>query len=126
MPKKTQYWKQWLKLGRLIPMATIVVARASGVTAIFIPKEFGIAEGFVITLLGLLAADALAERMNHLEKISERFNEIQVLPQLRPRSELTHPAEWVFDSREIDVLAISACYLLSYGSFFEDALRKGA
>jgi hypothetical protein len=105
---------------------TLIVALASGVTAIVLPKEFGIAEGFMITLLGLLAADALIERMSHLEKISERLDEIQTRPQLRPRTELRHPAEWVMGAREIDVLAVSACYLLSYGKFFEDALRSGA
>ena len=66
--------KQWLNLRRIIPLLTILGAGAAIILAMLGIVNLSIAEGIIVTLLALLASDALTERIGILERIERSLN----------------------------------------------------
>ena len=89
MKSNSQSWRRWIRLDRLIPLATILSAFLAILLAGFQVLDFSIFEGLALALLGLMGFDALAERMGILERIQTRLESIEnVGPSLWPESKL--------------------------------------
>lgn len=66
-----KWWHKWLKLDRLIPLATMIGVLVT-VALSFVKDsglDFTIFENLVLVLLGLISFDAFIERMGILERI---------------------------------------------------------
>ncbi len=66
-------WREWLKISRLIPLVTVLVALAIGILTLLNRFQTSLAEGIIITLLALLATDTLIE-LSLLEKIESKVS----------------------------------------------------
>lgn len=85
MEKSNKKWLQdWIKLERLVPLAIIGLAGSA-----FILERLGIVtlsvpEGLVLAVLGLLAFDALGERMGILKRIQDSLDLINKAQDPKP------------------------------------------
>jgi len=119
-------WKHWLKISRLVPLMTIVVAGGVGILALLGRFQASLAEGIIITILALLAVDALTERLSLLEKIESQLGSFVSTECLRDRSQLPSPQERAQTASEIAVVAVSAISLMvPYLGFFEQKMIEG-
>lgn len=120
-------WKRWVKPSRLIPSLTILGAGSIGVLSYLGVITLSIPEGVIIALLGLLAIDALIERLDILERIDAKLNRITVnQPLLRKRLDLPPVGERAINASEICIVAVAATTLATYHlNFFERKIRDG-
>ncbi|RIK73280.1 hypothetical protein DCC62_17710 [candidate division KSB1 bacterium] len=118
-------WRDWLKLRRLLPLLTIAFAVGVGVLSFFdliaqVPDEV------IVTLLALIAVDALVERMSLLEKISARVEKWPEEEVLRDRSKLNRMEELAAGATEIWAAGISLVSIIRpYDNFYLQKLRDG-
>ena len=64
-----KWWQSWIKPERLVPLATVIGAFIALLLAALGILTVSVPEGVMLSLLALLAADALVERMGILERI---------------------------------------------------------
>ena len=122
-----KYFKTWLKPSRLIPLITILAAGVVIILSLVDVFELETQDEIIITLLALIAADALSERLAILEKINKQLSNLKVPQTLRSREYLPSLSEDAKNASEICVLAISAIALISKSmSFFEERIKSGA
>ena len=62
-------WKEWTKFQRIIPLTTAAMAFIAVAAANLGFLVLSVSEQIILTILGLLAVDALVERMRILDKI---------------------------------------------------------
>jgi hypothetical protein len=118
--------KQWLRPSRLIPLLTILGAGAAVVLSRLQVTKLSIAEEIVISLLALLAADALSERIGILEGIENRLSNLSTRQLLKSRAEIPSYEEKVAHASEICILAVSAISLIHrFLSNFESRVKDG-
>lgn len=119
-------WKDWLVLGRLIPVITVVLA-----VGVSISPLFGFAinteqlQSIVVVLLGLLAVNALTERLTMLERIESRLPLLNEYTQLRERAQLKPLAESAPNCRELWMISVSASAVFPSKFAYFDKLAKG-
>jgi hypothetical protein len=83
--QETKYnptWRSWLKIGRLVPLLTILTATVVGILSFLGHFQVTMAEVVIIALLTLLSFDALVERLSLLEKIDTRLEKLPKPEQL--------------------------------------------
>jgi len=95
MQKPNKKWLQdWIRLERLVPLATIGVAGFAFILVRLGILTLSIPEGLIVALLGLLAIDALGERMGILKRIQDSLDLINKAGESEPRlmweSDLLH------------------------------------
>ncbi|MCL4707199.1 hypothetical protein KJ068_18750 [bacterium] len=123
--RRASAWRDWLKLRRLLPLLTIAFAVGVGVLSFFdliaqVPDEV------IVTLLALIAVDALVERMSLLEKISARVEKWPEEEVLRDRSKLNRMEELAAGATEIWAAGISLVSIIRpYDNFYLQKLREG-
>lgn len=66
---KSKWWSKWLRLDRILPLATIIGVFIAILLSIFQVVELTLFENMVLGLLGLIGFDSFIERMGILEKI---------------------------------------------------------
>jgi len=119
-------WSRLTKPSRLIPLLTILGAGVAIVLSLFKVFQLSIAENIIIALLGLLAGDALSERLSLLEKIEAKLGNLLVGQTLRKRDHLPPVEEQAFHASEICIAAMSGIALISrHHGFFEKKLLSG-
>lgn len=119
-------WRDWLKFRRLLPLITIAVALGAVGLSQFGVLEMSNAEEVIITLMALLAIDALVERMGLLEKIDARIEKWPEEEILRDRSKLNRMEELAAGATEIWAAGISLVSITRpYDSFYLQKLREG-
>jgi hypothetical protein len=82
-------WKNWLKIGRLVPLVTAGVGVVAGAMSLLDYVQLSLTEDLIISLLALLAIDALVERLSLLEQINEK---LELLPRPQNLNEPPQPA----------------------------------
>lgn len=65
----TRWWNKWLKLDRILPLATIIAVIVAILLSIFQVLELTFYENLVLALLGLIGFDSFIERMGILDRI---------------------------------------------------------
>jgi len=80
-----KWWHDWIKPERLVPLGTVIGAFIALLLAGLGILTISIPEGIMLSLLGLLAADALVERMGILERIQHRLELIDQSEETEPR-----------------------------------------
>ncbi len=124
--KSTLGWKTWLKLNRIVPLLTILVAGGAGVLSILNVVQATPVEGIIIALLALISIDALTERLSILEKIETHLRGYSIGVQLRTRTQLLHPHELAGMASEIAFIGVSGITVIqNYLGFFEDRMKEG-
>lgn len=119
-------WKSWLKIGRLIPLLTILAAAIVGILSLLGRFQVTMAEGVIIALLTLLSIDALVERMSFLEKIDSRLERLPESEILRDRSNLIRMEHLAVGATEIWAAGISLVSILHpYYDFYLQKLKEG-
>lgn len=125
-PNEIGAWRRWLTIGRLVPLVTILFATAVGISVLFGKLLLSTTEGVVITMLGLLAVNALTERLSFLEKIEAKLAFLPGKNLLNSRSELPSLDEAARAATEIRILSVSGITLIpSNLSFFKKRLSEG-
>lgn len=79
-----KWWHDWIRPQRSIPLATAVGAFVALLLAGLGILTVSIPEGVVLSLLGLLAIDALVERMGILERIQHSLDVVTRIGESRP------------------------------------------
>lgn len=126
MSARVSQWKKWLRPGRLVPLVTAAAAMAVGLLLVSGKLPDAQVEGIIVIILGVIAFDALTERLTVLEKIEGRLEGLSGGGSLRGRERLQHPKLWISRAGAIDVAGISAISLTTvYGSFLEEQVREG-
>lgn len=69
MKRHKKSWRDWVSPQRAVPLATAILAFVAIAAATFDLLRLSIPEQLLLTILGLLAVDALVERMGILEQI---------------------------------------------------------
>jgi hypothetical protein len=117
---------RWLKLSRVVPLVTVLAAAAS-----LIATQAGVlgltaADQITIGLVGLLAIDALTERLSVLERIERQLTELHGPSALKTRALMPSVAEQARDAREVCLMAVhgSSAIAPSLG-LFRDKLEQG-
>ncbi|MCL4295057.1 MAG: hypothetical protein KJ077_04990 [Anaerolineae bacterium] len=118
-------FRQWLKPSRLIPLLTILGAGVALILSLLGLINLSVAENIVIALLGLLAIDALSERLSLLERIEKKLSNLSVEQTLRTRNDIPSLEEQAGYASEICILAVSGITLVRHIAFFESKLRDG-
>ena len=119
-------WKQWLKPSRLLPLFTILGAGVAIVLSLFGIITLSIAENITIALLGLLAIDALSERLNVLEGIENKLSSLSAGQTLKSRTEVLPVDIHAAHATEICFVAISGISLrVRYFGFLEKKIKDG-
>jgi hypothetical protein len=85
-----KWWQKWMKLERLIPLGTVLGGFIAILLATLGVIQMSIPEGIILSLVGLLAADALIERMDVLEKIKQELDLLNNPHNLEPRLTWEH------------------------------------
>jgi|GEM_PF-2501065 len=127
--EKSRTWHRWFTLGRIVPVLTIISAGTAISCSIIGVLETGVAENVTFALLGLLAIDALTERIGVLERIEIKLSEVSsgIFSQnLRGRDTIPKVEDYAGTALEIYILAVSALSLCHrYHHFFVKKLREG-
>jgi hypothetical protein len=119
-------WKDWVRIRRLIPIATVLGALTVGILSLLHLFQPTVAEGIIITLLGLLALDSLVERVGLLEKIEERTSLLPSSDQLKDRSKLIDIREMGISATEIAAAGPTLVQLVTPNfDFFAQKMREG-
>ncbi len=115
-----------IRLSHIVGILTILGAGCAVILSLLRVIELTRAEEIIIALLGLIAIDALIERLHILEKIEAKLDREQHKPILRKRVEAITPDEMAKNASSIYVLAISACSIaIPYVDLYERKLREG-
>lgn len=124
--KSQSKWKPWLRPSRIIPTLTIWGAGTAIVLSFLKAINLSIAEEIVIALLALLAADALSERVNLLERLEAKLSKLSIGQTLRRRGETHFLEEYGGNASEICIIAVSGISLaMRHLSFFENRINDG-
>ncbi len=124
--KYYQKWKSWIKIGRLVPLATILAGVTIGILSILGRLQVTMAEGVIIALLTLLSFDALVERLSLLEKIDEKLERWPAQEILRDRSKLIRMEELAAGATEICASGVSLYSIIPpYYDFYLKKLQEG-
>jgi hypothetical protein len=116
----------WLTPKRAIPLLTILAAFAADVLSLFGVIEFDLPEQIIIAVLGLIAVDALVERLEILEKLEQKLNRLPEGQLLRTRSQMVSVEVQAAQAAEICILAVSATDLIHrYQNFLEQKVGEG-
>lgn len=78
------FWRDWIISGRIVPLTTVVAAVIVGLLGLLGLIQMSSFEAITLTLLGLLAFDALVERLGILEKIRSSLEAISKSGVSRP------------------------------------------
>lgn len=115
------------RLSHIIAILTILGSGCAIILSLLKIMELTRAEEIIITLLGLIAIDALIERLHILEKIESKLDKEQYKPILRRRVEILPPDKLAKNASSIYVLAISAYSIISgkYPDFYKSKLKEG-
>jgi len=74
---RSNWWHKWK--GRIIPLVTVIAAFVASIMSMLGKLNMSVIfQSLTLSLLGLLALDALFERMGILEKILERLGPDEV------------------------------------------------
>lgn len=117
---------KWLRLSRLLPLATVFTAISVSLAAAVDSEDNGLL-GWAVVILGLLAVDALVERMGLLEKIEASLASTQLSHSgLRDRTQLSDKDFQT--ARTIDVIGISARGIIEHSNLYDlkQAVKSGA
>lgn len=115
-----------LSLSRLIPGITVFGAGLAILLSLLGIMKFSLSEGIIVALLGLLAADALTERMGILDRLERTLSTIRVGKTLRSRHEILPIPQHAAGATEICIAAISAISVAhSNLHFFTTRLKEG-
>ncbi len=118
--------KKWLKFERIVPLGTVATALAAGIADVLDLIELTVAEDVIITILGLLAADALVERTSILERIHEAVLSIPKREMLRGRDQIVRIQDMAAGAREIAAAGISLISLVNPNiTFYRRKLDAG-
>jgi hypothetical protein len=116
----------WLRPSRLVPLLTIFGAGLAVILSNYGLIETTVAENIVITLIALLAIDALIERINVLERLESTIGRISGEQQLKPRETIPTVESQAERATEICLFAVSAISVASRkATFFEQKLSSG-
>jgi len=99
-------WTRWLRLDRLVPFLTLFGAGLLGTLALLGKIQVDLAHGAIITILVLLASDALVARIGVLERIEEKLPSSKASTTLRPHSLIVKTSEQAATAREICICGI--------------------
>lgn len=114
------------RLNRLIPFVTLLGAGVAVILSLLQILKVSLSEGIIISLLGLLAADALIERVGVLERLERALAAIRVGNTLRRRQEILPIQQHAAGASEICIVAISAISIAHANvHFFSDKVREG-
>ena len=119
-------WKQWKKPERLIPGATILFAFFAGILDLLSIISLSIGEQIILILVGLLAVDALTERMTILENIrndihSLNLNKTSSKDFLLHRKNIPKLEERLANAKTLDMCGHS---LLAISTQFADLIQE--
>lgn len=110
----------------MLPLITIALALGAVVLSLFGFLETTVAEEVIITLMALLAVDALVERMGLLEKMNARIEKWPEEEVLRDRSKLNRMEELAAGATEIWAAGTSLVSIIRpYDHFFLQKLKEG-
>lgn len=119
-------WRDWLKVGRLIPLTTVLVALTIGILTLLNLFQATLAEGIIITLLALLATDTLVERIGILEKVESQISALTTPSHLRDRSQLVRVEDMGLGATEIIAAGPTLISLLiTNNDFFAQRMSEG-
>lgn len=114
------------RLSHIIGILTISGAGCAIILSLLKIIDLTRAEEIIITLIGLIAIDALIERLNILEKIESKLDLQQYKPALRKRVEVITPDKMAKNASSFYVMAISACSIaIPYVELYESKLKEG-
>lgn len=114
------------RLDRLIPTVIVLGAAAAIVLSLFGITRLSLSERIVISLLGLLAADALTERIAVLDRLERLLSTLKLGKNLRSRQEIISIQQHAAGASEICILAVSAISIAhSNVHFFAAKIREG-
>ena len=114
------------RLSHIIGILTISGAGCAVVLSFLKIIEITIAEDIIIALLGLIAIDALVERLHILEKIESKLDREQYKHILRKRVDIVPPDKMAKNASSIHALTISAYSIgVPYIDFYESKLKEG-
>lgn len=118
--------KFWFKPTRIIPSLTILASGIVVVLGLVNVITLSFPETMIITLLGLLAVDALSERIGILERIEDRLSGIPTDLGFRSRSEVIPFDQQALHASEIYVLSVSGLgFINRYIGFLEKKVMEG-
>lgn len=118
--------KQFFKLSNLIPLLTVFVGIIAISFSLLGLIKLTIPEGIVISLLALLAFDALTERLSILARIENHLRKISVGQALRTRDVIPPLQEYARNASEICIAAVSAMSICHPNiHFFRKKLEAG-
>jgi len=114
------------RLSHIIGILTILGAGCAIVLSFLKIIEITTAEDIIIAILGLIAIDALVERLHILEKIESKLDREQGKHVLRRRGEIISPDKMAKNASSIYALTISAYSIgVPYIDFYESKLKEG-
>ncbi|MCB0208408.1 MAG: hypothetical protein KDJ52_03740 [Anaerolineae bacterium] len=88
--------------------------------------NLSVAEEIIIALLALIAIDALNERLNLLERLEAKLNNLPSGQKLRSRADILTPPVHAKNASEICILVIhGSSVIVSNMGFFEDKIKNG-
>lgn len=119
-------WRRWLDPSRILPLLTIIGAGIFLIASTVGGVSLSASEGVIITLLALIAIDALVERLQILEKIELKLNQLTPNNPLRKRNAIISPNKFAADAFSIHMIAVSAISVSTqYLSFYKRKLEEG-
>ncbi len=119
--------KLLFRLGNLIPLLTILGAGAAVVLSLLQKMPLSLAEGIIIALLALLAADALTERLGVLRRIESALGNLTPSRhRLRSRKEIPRIDHFLQDASDILFVATAGTEILDANAhFLSEKIRSG-
>jgi hypothetical protein len=124
-------WRAWLKLERLIPGATILLAFVAQPLQLFGVINLSLGERILLLLIGLLGVDALTERLTVLENIRSDIrkigkNQISLNDLFHFRARLPPLEELLANAKSIDISGMSLLSISTeHRELLLDKVRKG-
>jgi len=114
------------RLSHIIGILTISGAGCAIILSLLKIIDLTRAEEIIITLLGLIAIDALIERLHILEKIESKLDREKYKGILRKRVDIITPDKMAKNASSIHALTISAYSIgVPYIDFYENKLKEG-
>jgi hypothetical protein len=118
--------RKWIQPGRLVPLLTILGAAGFVVAGWFRFVTLTIPEGVIISLLCLLAVDALVERLNVLEKVERHLKNRSAEHPLRKREGILTPDRFARHASSVHILAISGISIVKqFENFYRQKIKDG-
>jgi hypothetical protein len=118
-------WKKWLKLNRLLPTLTVLGSASAIVLSLIGIIKISLAENIIVALIGLVAVDALSERISFLKTLERKLDIIMTGQSLRTRKDILDYQTHTKNAFEICMLAISAPSIPANFSIFKNRIREG-